>query len=219
MTDWVAGDPKLADLAPQTRLRLASLLPVTLPAHTPLFHAGDAVQGYAMVLSGRVDVSMTGASGREMLLYTVEPGQSCIQTTMGLLGGEDYTAEAETMVDTRLVLLPKSLFLSLMDSDPAFRALVFRAFAHRFQNMMQLLEKIAFTRVECRLAERLLALSADTPVLHLTQSDLATQVGTAREVVSRRLENWSRHGWVRTGRGTVEILDPDALLMLSKDAM
>jgi len=219
MTDWVAGDLKLAELAPQSRLRLASLLPVTLPAHTPLFHAGDAVQGYAMVLSGRVDVSMTGASGREMLLYSVEPGQSCIQTTMGLLGGEDYTAEAETMVDTRLVLLPKSLFLSLMDSDPAFRALVFRAFAHRFQNMMQLLEKIAFTRVECRLAERLLALSADTPVLHLTQSDLATQVGTAREVVSRRLENWSRHGWVRTGRGTVEILDPQALLMLSKDAM
>lgn len=219
MTDWVAGDPKLAELAPQSRLRLASLLPVTLPAHTPLFHAGDAVQGYAMVLSGRVDVSMTGASGREMLLYSVEPGQSCIQTTMGLLGGEDYTAEAETMVDTRLVLLPKSLFLSLMDSDPAFRELVFRAFAHRFQNMMQLLEKIAFTRVECRLAERLLALSADTPVLHLTQSDLATQVGTAREVVSRRLENWSRHGWVRTGRGTVEILDPQALLMLSKDAM
>ncbi|MDF1801614.1 Crp/Fnr family transcriptional regulator [Thalassovita sp.] len=219
MTDWVAGDMKLAELAPQSRLRLASLLPVTLPAHTPLFHAGDAVQGYAMVLSGRVDVSMTGASGREMLLYSVEPGQSCIQTTMGLLGGEDYTAEAETMVDTRLVLLPKSLFLSLMDSDPAFRELVFRAFAHRFQNMMQLLEKIAFTRVECRLAERLLALSADTPVLHLTQSDLATQVGTAREVVSRRLENWSRHGWVRTGRGTVEILDPQALLMLSKDAM
>jgi len=219
MTDWVAGDLKLAELAPQSRLRLASLLPVTLPAHTPLFHAGDAVQGYAMVLSGRVDVSMTGASGREMLLYSVEPGQSCIQTTMGLLGGEDYTAEAETMVDTRLVLLPKSLFLSLMDSDPAFRELVFRAFAHRFQNMMQLLEKIAFTRVECRLAERLLALSADTPVLHLTQSDLATQVGTAREVVSRRLENWSRHGWVRTGRGTVEILDPQALLMLSKDAM
>lgn len=219
MKDWVSDTPALSTLAPQSRLRLAGLVPVTLPAHTPLFHAGDAVQGYAMVLSGRVDVSMTGASGREMLLYTVEPGQSCIQTTMGLLGGDDYTAEAETTVETRLVLLPKSLFLSLMDGDPAFRALVFRAFAQRFQTMMQLVEKVAFTRVECRLAERLLTLAAEGPLLHVTQSDLATQVGTAREVVSRRLDTWSRRGWVRTGRGTVEIMDADALETLAADTM
>jgi CRP/FNR family transcriptional regulator len=219
MSDWVTDAAQLESLAPQSRLRLSSLVPVTLPAHTPLFHAGDAVQGYAMVLSGRVDVSMTGTSGREMLLYSVEPGQSCIQTTMGLLGGDDYTAEAETTVDTRLVLLPKPMFLGLMDSDPAFRALVFQAFAQRFQNMMQLLEKVAFTRVECRLAERLLTLSDTENPLHLTQSDLATQIGTAREVVSRRLENWSRRGWVRTGRGTIEVLDPDALHAVASDAM
>ena len=219
MKDWVTDTPALAELAPQSRLRLAGLVPVTLPAGTPLFHAGDAVQGYAMVLSGRVDVSMTGASGREMLLYSVEPGQSCIQTTMGLLGGDDYTAEAETTQDTRLVLLPKPLFLSLMDSDAGFRSLVFRAFAQRFQSMMQLIEKVAFTRVECRLAERLIALSSDSPVLNVTQSELATQVGTAREVVSRRLEAWSRRGWVKTGRGTVEILDPAALTALAAEGM
>lgn len=215
MNDWVTDTPTLASLSPQTRQRLAGLVPVTLPAHTPLFHAGDAVQGYAMVLSGRVDVSMTGASGRELLLYSVEPGQSCIQTTMGLLGGDDYTAQAETTMETHLVLLPKPLFLSFMDSDPAFRALVFSAFAKRFQNMMQLLEKVAFTRVECRLAERLIALSEPSSEVKITQSDLATQVGTAREVVSRRLENWSRRGWVRTGRGTIEVLDPDALLAVA----
>jgi CRP/FNR family transcriptional regulator len=219
MTDWVTGTPQLEKLAPQSRLRLGSLVPVTLPAHTPLFNAGDAVQGYAMVLSGRVDVSMTGTSGREMLLYSGEPGQSCIQTTMGLLGGDDYTAEAETTVDTRLVLLPKPMFLGMMDSDPAFRALVFQAFAKRFQNMMQLLEKVAFTRVECRLAERLLSLSETENPLHLTQSELATQIGSAREVVSRRLENWSRRGWVRTGRGTIEVLDPDALHAVAADAV
>jgi CRP/FNR family transcriptional regulator len=84
---------------------------------------------------------------------------------------------------------------------------------------MQLLEKVAFTRVECRLAERLLTLSDTENPLHLTQSDLATQIGTAREVVSRRLENWSRRGWVRTGRGTIEVLDPDALHAVASDAM
>lgn len=219
MTNWVTENSVLAGLSPQSRQRLASLGPVTLPAHAPLFHAGDAVKGYAIILSGRVDVSMTGASGREILLYSVEPGQSCIQTTMGLLGGEDYTAQAETAVETHLVLLPKQLFLNLMDSDPAFRGMVFSAFAKRFQNMMQLLEKVAFTRVECRLAERLLELSLAASPVRITQSELASQVGTAREVVSRRLENWSRRGWVRTGRGTIEIMDSEALHALVNDPM
>jgi CRP/FNR family transcriptional regulator len=219
MTNWVTENSVLADLSPRSRQRLAGLGPVTLPAHASLFHAGDAVKGYAIILSGRVDVSMTGASGREILLYSVEPGQSCVQTTMGLLGGEDYTAQAETAVETHLVLLPKQLFLNLMDSDPAFREMVFSAFAKRFQNMMQLLEKVAFTRVECRLAERLLELSLAASPVRITQSELASQVGTAREVVSRRLENWSRRGWVRTGRGTIEIIDAEALHALVNDPM
>ena len=213
---WVDEAPSLAGLEPEARARLETLGPQRLPLGTTLFRPGDAVQGYAVVLSGRVDVTLTGATGRGILLYAVEPGQSCIQSTMGLLGGDDYTAEARTVAETRLVMLPRAMFLELIDSSAMFRGTVFHAFAQRMQSMMQLLERVAFQRVECRLAERLLMLDHGAGTVRVTQADLAAQVGSAREVISRRLDAWGQKGWVRTGRGTVTLLDRDALERLSR---
>jgi CRP/FNR family transcriptional regulator len=190
-----------------------------VPVGTVLFSPGDAVKGYVIVLNGRVSVSLTGVTGREMLLYAVTPGQSCIQSTLGLMGGEDYTAEAVTDEDSRVVLMPKALFLQLLDDSPSFRTLVFAAFADRMQTMMHLLEKIAFQRVECRLAAHLLDRAAPSGQLTGTHQELATAVGSAREVISRRLDAWSRRGWVKTTRGKVQIIDMDALKSLSDEAM
>ncbi|MEZ5714409.1 MAG: Crp/Fnr family transcriptional regulator [Paracoccaceae bacterium] len=218
MTTWTSLAPALDGLEPPARAALERLAPVRLPPGAVLFRPGDSVKGYAIVLSGRVDVSLTGATGRGILLYAVVPGQSCIQSTLGLLGGGDYTAEAVTRAETELVLLPRAQFLALVDSSPGFRAVVFRAFADRMQDMMQLLEKVAFQRVECRLAEQLLVLSQPGPgPIRITQAELASAVGSAREVVSRRLETWARRGLVRTGRGTVEILDAEALREIAQD--
>jgi len=211
MTGWLGAAPELDTLEPGTRTRLAGLHPADMGAGTTLFRPGDSVQGYVIVLEGRIDVHLTGATGRDILLYSVAPGQSCIQSTMGLLGADDYTAEAVTAMPSRVVMLPREMFLDLIETSPEFRKLVFHAFATRFQNMMQLLEKVSFMRVESRLAERLLAEAGTQDTLRITQAALATQVGTAREVVSRRLEAWARKGWVATGRGTVTLLDRPAL--------
>lgn len=216
---WSPQQAGFGALAQADQTRLAALPVHDLPAGQPLFHAGDAVQGYAVVLSGRVDVSLTGASGREMLLYSVEPGQSCVQTTMGLLSDTPYSAEAQTACPTALVILPRALFTDLMDRSAAFRTVVFGAFSARMQTMMALLEKLAFTRVECRLAERLLLLGAQAPVIQITHADLATQVGTAREVVSRRLDLWARQGIVDTGRGTIRLIDTDRLSQIAAGEM
>ncbi|WP_456389217.1 Crp/Fnr family transcriptional regulator [Profundibacter sp.] len=216
---WVEDAPDLATLDAITARRLNALVPMEVPAGTVLFSPGDAVKGYVIVLQGRVSVSLTGASGREMLLYAVTPGQSCIQSTLGLMGGEDYTAEAITDEDSRVVLLPKLLFLQLLDDSPSFRTLVFAAFAGRMQTMMHLLEKIAFQRVECRLAAHLLDRATPSGQLTGTHQELATAVGSAREVISRRLEAWSRRGWVKTTRGKVEIIDPVALKSIADEAM
>lgn len=199
-----------AALAAEARARLDALLPLRLPKGTLMFHPGDAAQGFVVVLEGRVEVFLTGASGREILLYAVEPGQSCVQTTLGLMGGEDYTGEAITATDCHVVVIPKPLFLTLMDDSAPFRAFVFTAFATRMQDMMLLLERVAFQRVESRLAGALLALARDDQV-NATQSDLATRIGSAREVISRRLDHFTRRGWVRTDRGRVTLLDPAAL--------
>lgn len=216
---WVEAASDLATLDPTTATELNALAPMDVPAGTVLFSPGDAVKGYVIVLQGRVSVSLTGASGREMLLYAVEPGQSCIQSTLGLMGGDDYTAEAITDEDSRVVLMPKPLFLRLLDDSQSFRALVFTAFAGRMQTMMHLLEKIAFLRVECRLAAFLLERAAPDGQLNATHQELATAVGSAREVISRRLDAWSRRGWVVTTRGHVEITDIESLKALADEAM
>ena len=216
---WVNEAPDLAGLDAETTTRLNTLTPMDVPKGAILFSPGDSVKGYVVVLSGKVNVSLTGATGREILLYEVAPGQSCIQSTLGLLGGDDYTAEAIAESDSRLVLLPRALFMDLLDASQTFRALVFTAFAGRMQTMMQLLEKVAFQRVECRLAAHLLAHSDTDGTLTVTQQDMATAVGSAREVISRRLDAWSRRGWVKTGRGTLQIIDTDALQTLADEPM
>ena len=200
----------MRDMDDAARARLALMSPITLPHDQVLFRPGDAVQGYVIVLEGCVNVGLSGTNGREMLLYAVTPGQSCIQSTLGLLGGDDYSAEARTHGPTRLVLLPKPVFMELLSRSEQFRNMVMRAFSDRMQMLMHLLEKVTFQRAEHRLADRLLQLDQGDEIT-ITQNELARDIGTAREVVSRRLEAWAKRGWVETGRGRLRILNRAAL--------
>ena len=212
MKAWAGA--ALPGLAPEDRARLDALPVQTLPRGAHLFGPGDTAQGFAVVLSGRIEVSLTGPSGREILLYAVEPGQTCIQTTLGLLGDEPYSGDAITASETRLALIPAPLFRTLMDRSEPFRALVFRAFATRMSDMTQLLERVAFTRVEARLAQALLDLSSEG-VVEATHAELAARIGSAREVISRRLEALAKRGLVATDRGRVLLRDPAGLKRLA----
>jgi CRP/FNR family transcriptional regulator, anaerobic regulatory protein len=213
---WTGAVAALSDLAPDSRRRLDALAPMDVPPGTVLFRPGDAVKGYVIVLEGRIGVHLIGPTGRDILLYDVVPGKSCIQSTLGLLGGEDYTAEAVADRPTRLVLLPRATFLDLLGADPAFRSLVFAAFAERMQSMMHLLEKVAFQRVEARLAAWLLS-RAEDGVVAATQADIASAIGSAREVVSRRLDALARQGAIAQTRGRVEIRDEGTLRRIADD--
>ncbi len=214
--DWISASP-LSNLEPEARAKLAPIQARALPKGTPLFHAGDEVQGFAVVLSGKVGVYLTGAGGREILLYDITPGKTCVQSTIGLMGQELYSAEAICEVDTRLAFLPRPLFSALLGSSPAFRAYVFSAFAERMHSMMHLLEQVAFVRVETRLAAALLKL-AEGGVVHATHAELATHIGSAREVVSRRLDALAKRGLVRLDRGLVTLTDPATLQVFAQKA-
>lgn len=201
---WTKDTTEIAGLDAPARALLDTLAPVEVPTGAVLFCPGDAVKGYVVMLSGRVDVHLIGPNGRDILLYQVAPGQSCIQSTLGLLGGEDYTGEATAAGPARLVLIPRDMFFALIDSSPGFRRLVFGAFAARMQDMMQLVENMSFLKVEARLAALILE-RAEGGILHMTQADMATAIGSAREVVSRRLDRWQKAGLVDHGRGEVTI--------------
>jgi CRP/FNR family transcriptional regulator len=197
-----------------TRAELARLPERSLPRGTVLFRPGEAAQAFPVVLSGRIEVNLTGPSGREILLYAVDPGESCVQTTLGLLGDELYGGEAVVAAPSRVVLVPRPLFLRLMDRDPDFRLFVLRAFGQRMAEVTRLLERVAFGRVETRLAQALLELAAGD-LVEATQAELAARIGSAREVVSRRLDAWARAGIVATDRGHVRLADRAALRQLA----
>lgn len=200
----------LGDLRADTRAELEGLQSRILPRGLDLFSSGDRAHSFPMVLSGRIEVCLTGPSGREILLYAVEAGQSCIQTTLGLLGDEPYSGTAATVTETEVVRIPKPMFLRLMDSDPAFRAFVLRSFGQRMADLTRLLEAVAFGRIDERLAQVLLAL-AEGEVVRATQSEIAARIGSAREVVSRKLDAFAKAGWVARDRGEVQLRDVTAL--------
>lgn len=204
---WLLDFP---NLSPRAQAQLAALPTQIVPRGQVLFHPGDAATGFVVVLSGRIEVHLTGSSGREILLYAVEPGQSCVQTTLGLMADETYTGEAMVANDARLVLIPRGLFLTLMNEEPSFRTFVFAALGRRMLDVTRLLEQVAFASIESRLAAALVEL-ADADVVHATQAELAVRIGSVREVVTRRLDAFQRSGWVETDRGTVRLLNRAAL--------
>jgi CRP/FNR family transcriptional regulator, anaerobic regulatory protein len=208
----------ITGLTPAHAARLAALPLHKMAKGAVLFRPGDPAEGFVIVLQGRIEVYLTGPSGREIMLYAVEPGQSCVQTTLGLMGDELYAGEAMAATEAQVVIIPKPLFLNLMDSDAGFRSFVLRAFARRMQDVTRLLERVAFGRIEGRLAGALLDLAQGAEV-HATQAELAARIGSAREVVSRRLDAFARAGWVETDRGSVRITDAPALRHLAADAL
>lgn len=204
--------PALASLPLPLRARvLAEGMPVSLPAGARLFASGDRVQGFPLVLDGSVRVAKTGAHGRELVLYRVGPGEGCILTSSCLLGDTPYAAEGTVERPARLLVLPRPLFDALLEHVP-FRAFVFRLFSSRLAELTELVEAVAFRRLDSRLAERLLGRGAK---LRVTHQQLALELGTVREIVSRVLKSFEEQGLVALGREQIEILDAAGLRRLA----
>lgn len=178
------------------------------PEGTILFDVADACAGFVVVLAGTVDVVRPHAEGRELLLYRLGPGDTCVLTLSCLLADGRYPARGVVRDDVVGVQLPRPTFTRLLDESPAFRGEMLGVLASRLARVLDLLEATAFAPVEQRLARELLARG---PVVRATHAELADAVASVREVVSRQLSAWARRGWVRTGRGSVAVLDAAAL--------
>ena len=211
MTNWLDQAEFLDALDAPARKLLGAIRPQHVPRRAVLFRPGDQAVGFVIVLSGRVGVYLTGKSGREMLIYSVEPGETCVFTTLSILGGEPYSGEGVAECDLVAVLVPVATFEQLMATSPAFSRFVFRAFAARIADVMFLLEQVAFVKVEARLARALVDRADGDGVVTATHGELAAMIGTAREVVSRRLEAMASKGVLLVERGHVRIIDRTAL--------
>jgi len=205
-------------LEQETYLELSKLPTRRLTAGTVLFRPGDEAPGFVLVLEGAISVSLTGRSGREIELYEVAPGETCIQTTLCLLGQQVYSAEAAARTPLSLLIVPGGQFARLIDGSPGFRNYVFRSFGTRLADVTAVLEQVAFVRIEARLAAELLKRADAEGVAYVTHQDLATAIGSAREVVSRRLEVLSRQGLVGLERGLVRVTDRPGLREVAENS-
>jgi CRP/FNR family transcriptional regulator len=184
---------------------------VNLSAGTKVFEAGMPCDNFLMLLSGRIRVQQVSESGREIVLYRVAGGDTCVLTTAFLLAHGNYSAEGIAETDISGLAVPRAGFDRLMAESKRFRDFVFMAFASRIADLMLLVEEVAFGKVDIRLAQRLLELSKGSGTLTLTHQELAVELGTAREVVSRQLKEFERCGWIRLDRGRIELHNRNAL--------
>jgi CRP/FNR family transcriptional regulator len=207
----VTPDPLPAGLDAATRARIAAqALPLKAPAGATLFRPGDPCRGFVLLRTGRARVDLIAEDGHALLLYRVVPGEACAITTSCLFAEEPYSAEGTAETDCEGLLLPAPLFARLVEESAAFRTFVLAGFAARLGALMGRIEDLTFRSVDARLATWLLD-RAPGPVA-ATQQEIAADIGTAREVVSRRLAALARSGLVRPERGAVALLDTAGLL-------
>ncbi|NTV96431.1 MAG: Crp/Fnr family transcriptional regulator [Thiobacillus sp.] len=205
--------PTLSGLPEAERAQVAAqAVAMTAPAGALLFDTGLACQALPLVLSGSIRVYKRAESGREISLYRVRPGELCIVTVSCLLGGEAYPATGIAETEVTAIALPRPLFLRLTETHPPFRQTVFHLFAERLSGLMQLVEEISFRKLDQRLAG---LLAARAPLVLGSHQQLADELGSVREIVSRLLKQFEDQGWLALGRERVEVRNPEALRQLA----
>ena len=186
------------------------------PAGAVLFRPGEPCGQYLVVLAGVVRVSLTAENGREMLLYRVGPGQTCVLTTMALLGRRRHEAEGRAEGQVRALALPAAAFDALLARSTAFRRFVFDSLSMRVLDLMHLAGQVAFARLDARLAAFLLHQAADGE-LRMTHQDIAVELAASREAVSRLLKRFEQQGLLKLGRGRLRLRDVAALSRMAEE--
>jgi CRP/FNR family transcriptional regulator, anaerobic regulatory protein len=175
---------------------------------TILFDERNPCQAFPMLLDGTIRVIKIGANGRELQLYRVVPGESCILSTSCMLGTAPYTARGVALTDVVVFALPPQVFHRLVGESAAFRSYVFGLFADRIVDLMQLVEAVAFQKLDQRLAALLLGKGR---TIHVTHQALADELGSVREIVTRLLKSFAEQGLVSVAREQIEIVDAPGL--------
>lgn len=188
---------------------------VNLPAGTVLFTPGGQCPNVALLGAGNVRVYLGSDSGREVTLYHVGPGETCPINLLSALLGHAVPATGLVEADVHAVVLPKEQCRRWMDSEPAMRTFLLNGLAVRFMEIFQQVNEITFGRLDRRLTDFLTRGFNDSrmspPEIKATHENIAAELGTAREVVSRLLREFERSGAIDLGRGKVTLKDTTQL--------
>jgi CRP/FNR family transcriptional regulator len=204
--------PVLQAAEPQMlRELMAAATYARIPTGRDVFVEDDIIDAIALLLSGVVRVYKIGETGREITLYRFGHGESCILTANAILSRQSFPAIATVEKDAEAILVPAESFRQWVSRYPAWRDFVFDLFAQRLASVIAVVEEVAFRRMDGRVAALLLSRGQAQNPLRITHQEIASELGSSREVISRLLEDFVSRGLIRTQRGSVEILDREAL--------
>ncbi|OIN90943.1 MAG: hypothetical protein AUJ21_07875 [Anaerolineae bacterium CG1_02_58_13] len=182
-----------------------------IPAGQDVFLEGDRVEGIALLISGVVRVYKIGGTGREITLYRFGLGQSCILSANAILNQITFPAIATVEQDAEAVIIPSATFRDWVRRYDPWREFVFDLLSQRLSSLMTIVDEVAFQRMDARLASFLRTRSRVQNPMRITHQEIASELGTSREVISRLLEDLSARGLVRSARGEIEVLDEAGL--------
>ena len=175
-----------------------------------VFQPGETARHYIVVLAGTVRVEQTNPSGRTVVLYRLNAGDSCVLTASYLMSGKPYSGYGYAEGEVLAASLSEARYRDLLADDERFRDHVHQSFALRVDELTDVIDQLLEHRTDLRLARWL---AGDrTRTITMTRQELAAELGTAREVVSRTLKTFEKQRWIELSRGKIEILALDALL-------
>lgn len=208
----LAAFPFLSELSPPGRRLLQQGQELRrFSAGTMVLAEGEACPSLLLVERGHLRVYKTSESGRQITLYRVRAGDSCVISMSAVLAGTPYPAHVEAPVDTEARAIPALAFRQLFEREPAVQSLVVAQVSGLLTELMTLIAEVAFRRVDQRLAALLLEETRGGRPATWSHEELATHLGTARTVVSRLLENFRDDGWISLARRQIQVVDRDAL--------
>ncbi|HEB83236.1 MAG TPA: Crp/Fnr family transcriptional regulator [Gammaproteobacteria bacterium] len=211
-TNWKQVLPELNEASDDAIRALFDQAPViSLEKDSTVFRPGDACQNYLVILDGKVKVFNRAENGREILLYRLSPGDACVLTTSCLFGNKNYPAEGKTESDVRALAIPVAQFNRALQESAIFREQVFSAFSEHLTDLITLVEEVAFGKLDVRLARYLIKQCDENNTLASTHQNIATELGSAREVISRQLKELESQGIITITRGKITIQNVEAL--------
>ena len=217
--DWTERFDGTRSLPDEVRARLRQVARIRRIAQgDQVFGPANIPDSLLFLYDGTIRVSQSSDGGREIVLYRVDAGESCVLTTACMLAEEAYNAEGIAETDIVAIALPKLAFDRLVAEEPAFRSFVFAAYSRRLVDLLRVVDDVAFGRIDVRLAERLLSLAGDFREISATHQQLASELGTAREVISRVLQDFQKRGFIEQSRGRIALTDRQALQALADSA-
>jgi CRP/FNR family transcriptional regulator len=212
--DEVSAFHELSD--PSRTLLARGLRYVHCDKGAPILTKGQRVSGAYVVISGQLRVFTLTADGNEATLYVINPHETCVLALNCIFNDLLYPAWVEAGSDTRVAVIPGGVFRALFEAEPSIRNMTVQAFSIVVFRLMSELEGIHSYKLERRLANFLLLRASTEGVVRMTQQEIASHLGTTREVIARALGQLASAGHVTTGRNRIAVHDPIRLAEVVK---